>query len=583
MDCYDTFCNQNNLLSEDVNDTTVKQELEFDDDTNTMQNDYSAIFHNIDANTLPSSTNLLKTYANFNEEALGEFYLNQYCNKNFRTDDVEQNLDYGFENNMRDDVSDDYYNYNNRIMMHKPIVWLNSEWPGVIYNHISVPAGTTMELKFLVTFDDSDILPDTKLSDANTDIGNILDLDPTLISNTLRFSLYRAPSPYDHYFNIGITDEDSQIFGLNSNQQPTIIEVIDDVSKYGIWECPACGFNLKGAVCKYDLTLNDTGAFCYLVNAYKINTQDTKDITLTKMSHSFPMYINVTNNLDSVFKKINLLNNHLTTLEDNLTSQLADISKNLSTCNIDAEVDKSLMLYSDEYDFNVLDNNKEEATNNSEINGIMPTVEPIYRYTIKEIDIPEKIKNEKFLRGYDNGLFLPEEYINLAEVSEMLYEIIYDGRQIFYSQGNESNNLSRNEWYAAAVSYLTQRNIDHIEVISPNELITRAQLSQMLFDILSIYADKDQIIVYGNENINFSDIDKHNSEEAIKQLASNNIITGYSDGTFRPDNNITRAETVVIICKAFNKAKSYITPQRFPDVDTNHWAYEYINSSAIID
>lgn len=52
--------------------------------------------------------------------------------------------------------------------------------------------------------------------------------------------------------------------------------------------------------------------------------------------------------------------------------------------------------------------------------------------------------------------------------------------------------------------------------------------------------------------VNFSDIDDHWGKEAIKQLATEKIINGYEDGTFKPENRITREEAATMIGRIDN-------------------------------
>ena len=59
----------------------------------------------------------------------------------------------------------------------------------------------------------------------------------------------------------------------------------------------------------------------------------------------------------------------------------------------------------------------------------------------------------------------------------------------------------------------------------------------------------DEIIAKLNENSPFSDIDGHWAKASILTLKEKGIISGYSDGTFRPDKSISRAEVATIIAK----------------------------------
>ncbi|MFC5452112.1 S-layer homology domain-containing protein [Paenibacillus aestuarii] len=77
--------------------------------------------------------------------------------------------------------------------------------------------------------------------------------------------------------------------------------------------------------------------------------------------------------------------------------------------------------------------------------------------------------------------------------------------------------------------------------------------------------------------LKFSDLNGHWAEQNIKKLVEMGVIDGYSDGTFKPDNNMTRAEFVSIIVKAFNLQTQ--EGKVFADT-TNHWAKSLIATAA---
>lgn len=67
---------------------------------------------------------------------------------------------------------------------------------------------------------------------------------------------------------------------------------------------------------------------------------------------------------------------------------------------------------------------------------------------------------------------------------------------------------------------------------------------------------------------------------SIQNLASQNIISGYSDSTFRPENPVTRAEFATMIVKALGRENSSIgSPHYFRDLSQNFWAYNNIQRS----
>ncbi|HBC94757.1 MAG TPA: hypothetical protein DCZ10_18130, partial [Pelotomaculum sp.] len=77
--------------------------------------------------------------------------------------------------------------------------------------------------------------------------------------------------------------------------------------------------------------------------------------------------------------------------------------------------------------------------------------------------------------------------------------------------------------------------------------------------------------------VSLNDIAGHWAEDNIKQLVAKNAITGYPDGSFKPDNNITRAEFATVLVKAYG-----LTPQSgkvFTDT-ASHWAKDFIATAA---
>jgi len=77
----------------------------------------------------------------------------------------------------------------------------------------------------------------------------------------------------------------------------------------------------------------------------------------------------------------------------------------------------------------------------------------------------------------------------------------------------------------------------------------------------------------------FSDVlDSHWANEAIKVLNDYGIINGYPDGTFKPDNTISRAEFAKLIVSVLNLDTSAAKDTNYSDVSKTHWAYKYIKT-----
>lgn len=105
----------------------------------------------------------------------------------------------------------------------------------------------------------------------------------------------------------------------------------------------------------------------------------------------------------------------------------------------------------------------------------------------------------------------------------------------------------------------------------PNNRITRAEFVNILNNAFKLQAI--------NEGISYPDIENHWAKNEINILSSNNYIKGYPDGSFKPDNNITRAEVVTLINRIIDIKKENTKIADFKDLKEDFWAYNDINSA----
>lgn len=74
----------------------------------------------------------------------------------------------------------------------------------------------------------------------------------------------------------------------------------------------------------------------------------------------------------------------------------------------------------------------------------------------------------------------------------------------------------------------------------------------------------------------YSDINNSSQNSAVNTLSGFGIINGYDDGTFKPDNNITRAEFAKIVIATIGADSNPMSTETFYDVENEHWAKSYI-------
>ena len=83
----------------------------------------------------------------------------------------------------------------------------------------------------------------------------------------------------------------------------------------------------------------------------------------------------------------------------------------------------------------------------------------------------------------------------------------------------------------------------------------------------------------------FNDLDKnHWAYKQISALSEQNIVVGYPDGSFHPDENVTRAEFASMAIKALGQeSASVFQPIKFIDIDSSYWAYDAIQKAVYFD
>lgn len=83
----------------------------------------------------------------------------------------------------------------------------------------------------------------------------------------------------------------------------------------------------------------------------------------------------------------------------------------------------------------------------------------------------------------------------------------------------------------------------------------------------------------------FPDVnDSHWAAPQIKLLSEKGVIVGYPDGTFKPDENVTRAEFAAMAIRALGQEHTKVAqPVHFTDIDANYWAFEDIQKAVYFD
>lgn len=146
---------------------------------------------------------------------------------------------------------------------------------------------------------------------------------------------------------------------------------------------------------------------------------------------------------------------------------------------------------------------------------------------------------QEHIKGYPNGTFKPDANITNAE----FYTIVNHFAKYDTFDEVHFKDVKKSDWFYSEVcrgvkaGYIKDSNL----VISPNKFITRDEASRI---IASIYSG------YSTNNLKFIDRDNIVNKSEVSYLVDRNIISGYPDGSFKPQGFITRGEAAAMFYNA---------------------------------
>lgn len=191
--------------------------------------------------------------------------------------------------------------------------------------------------------------------------------------------------------------------------------------------------------------------------------------------------------------------------------------------------------------------------------------------------VPDQLNGDDhfaYVVGYPDGSVQPNGNITRAEVAAIFFRLLQpEVRDGNLSDTNVFTDVTENDWHNVSVSTMAELNIIKGRTETtfvPDAPITRAEFA-------AICARFDTGLTEGDSNL--TDISGHWAEEEIERAVSLGWIAGYPDGTFKPNQFITRAEAVSIInrvlCRMPEEPEDLLSGMNiWPDnMDTNKWYY----------
>ena len=202
------------------------------------------------------------------------------------------------------------------------------------------------------------------------------------------------------------------------------------------------------------------------------------------------------------------------------------------------------------------------------------TASPEPEATPEPEDVPTLNKTEHYayVVGYEDGNIKPENNITRQEVATIFFRLLTDAsRDYFYANDNTFTDVSQSLWSNIAISTMAKAKIVNgydAATFMPLNNITRAEFA-------TIAAKFDSSTYLGADK--FTDISGHWAAEYINRAAEKGWISGYTDGTFKPDAYITRAEAMTLINNVLERhvaAEGMLAEMTtWPDNTPDKWYY----------
>lgn len=192
----------------------------------------------------------------------------------------------------------------------------------------------------------------------------------------------------------------------------------------------------------------------------------------------------------------------------------------------------------------------------------------------KDTGMLNKTDHFAYVIGYPDGTVHPNGQITRAEVATIFFRLLKDEvRDGAFTTSNTYSDVAYGKWYNNPISTMSALGIITgypDGTFKPNKPITRAE-----FAAIAARFDETQ----SGKSATFSDVIGHWAAKEIGIAYANEWIKGYPDGTFKPDQNITRAEAMTMINRVLERkpespADLLTNMNKWTDnMDTSKWYY----------
>ncbi|MGE5701090.1 MAG: S-layer homology domain-containing protein, partial [Clostridia bacterium] len=185
----------------------------------------------------------------------------------------------------------------------------------------------------------------------------------------------------------------------------------------------------------------------------------------------------------------------------------------------------------------------------------------------------EHVEHAAYMTGYPDRTFQPNRVMTRAEIAAVLSHMLQEAGQQQAADGTAVfQDVQANHWAAQAIQQVYSAGLmngDGNGLFHPNAKVTRAEMA-------TIFVKFKKLSTSGN-NLQFADTQGHWAAASIAAAVEQGMMKGYADGSFRPNQGLTRAEAATLFNRLSGRGPlTGLTNTIWSDVPLTHWAFAEI-------
>jgi len=184
------------------------------------------------------------------------------------------------------------------------------------------------------------------------------------------------------------------------------------------------------------------------------------------------------------------------------------------------------------------------------------------------------LKHQRYILGYPDGNFQPNHTLSRAELAAIVARLTDNDTM---DKAASFTDVRSAHWASGYINIATAQGYFSgykDNTFRPEAPVTRGELVSVLARFL-------KLDITAPVNKHFTDINGHWSAGAVEALYRSNLLSGYPDGTFKPQDVITRVEAVTLINRTLYRGPLTGLAPLFPDVSENHWGFGDVQEATI--